>query len=72
MASEQALGIAAQMWGDARTSSTVMDPVLAEVFAEKLDKYIEALQWCGGSADFAFEGQARKGWDGICAPLLTL
>jgi len=31
----------------------------------------EALQWCGGSADFGDGGKARKGWLKICYPLIT-
>jgi len=71
MASEQALGMAARCWCDDRTKKTVMDPVLAEVVAEKLDQFLEALQWCGGSGDFAPEGKARKGWKKVCQPLLN-
>ena len=33
-------------------------------------KYIEALIWCSGSADFAPDGQARVGWESLCAPLI--
>lgn len=72
MATELARGFAAQAWCDERTARTVMDPILAEVFAEKLDQYIEALRWCGGSADFGDGGQARKGWLKVVEPLLKL
>lgn len=72
MATELARGLAAQAWCDDRTRNTVMDPVLAEVFAEKLDAYIEALRWCSGSADFHEGGQARAGWQKLCEPLLSL
>jgi len=34
------------------------------------EKLVEAIQWCGGSADFNDGGKARKGWLKICAPLL--
>lgn len=30
----------------------------------------EALEWCGGSDDFALGGKAYKGWVKICKPLL--
>lgn len=70
MATGIARGLAAQAWCDPRTSNRVMDPELAEVFAEKLDQYLEALRWCGGSADFGDGGQAREGWLKICDPLL--
>ena len=33
-------------------------------------EYKEALIWCGGSADFAHGGRARKGWVKIVLPLL--
>ena len=70
MASEQALGIAARCWCDDRTKKTVMDSVLAEVIAEKIDQLLEALQWCGGSGAFAPKGKAQKGWKKLCQPLL--
>ena len=70
MASEQARSIAANFWRDPRTSKTEMDVVLAEVIAEKIDQYLEALIWCGGSADFGPGGQAEKGWNRCVLPLL--
>jgi len=30
----------------------------------------DALRWCGGSSDFAPGGQARAGWEKVCAPLV--
>jgi len=47
-----------------------MDSKLATVFAEVIDEYIEAIQWCSGSADFGEGGQARDGWNKIMPPLL--
>jgi hypothetical protein len=47
-----------------------MDSELATVFAEKLDDYIAALQWCGGSPDFNEGGRARIGWEKVVKPLL--
>jgi hypothetical protein len=47
-----------------------MIPSLALVFAEVIDNYIEALQWCSGSGDFQVEGKARKGWNRLCVPLI--
>ena len=70
MASDQARAIASQFWGDPRTRKTEMDVVLAEVIAEKIDEYLDALQWCSGSADFGPGGQAKKGWDRCVRPLL--
>ena len=72
MASELAQGLAAQAWCDPETRHIEMDVALAEAFAERLDRYIEALQWCSGSADFGTGGQARKGWLKLCEPLLKL
>lgn len=69
-ASTLARGIAAQAWCDERTSHLEMDPELTEVFAEKIDQYLDALIWCSGSADFAEGGQAHKGWVKTCVPLL--
>lgn len=62
--------LVAKCWCDPRTDAT-FDPELAEVFAELLDKYIGALQWCSGSDDFQIEGKARVGWDKLCLPLLA-
>jgi len=37
----------------------------------KIDKLIEALQWCSGSDDFQHpDGKARLGWEKLCKPLL--
>jgi hypothetical protein len=46
------------------------DEALVELFEREIDKYKEALQWCGGSNDFQFEGKARKGWEKIVMPLI--
>lgn len=43
MASQKSLEIAARCWCNPRTSSTTMDPVLAEVFAEVLDAAVKEL-----------------------------
>ena len=60
--SRKAMEIAASCWCDPRTDNTSMDPILATVFAEQVDRYIEALIWCSGAADFAPEGRAGKQW----------
>ena len=70
MASELARGIAAQAWCTETTNGIEMDVRLAEAFAERLDEYISALQWCSASEDFQDGGQAREGWLKLCAPLL--
>jgi hypothetical protein len=70
MASETARMAAARAWCNDTTKSKVMDPDLAEAFAEILDGYIEALAWCGGSADFHPGGQAHGGWQKVVVPLL--
>ena len=62
MPSTKAIEVAAQCWCDPRTSNRSMDVELATVFAEQIDRYIEALIWCSGSQDFAEEGIARVGW----------
>lgn len=62
--------IVARCWCDPRVTIEI-DTKLAEVFAEKIAEYIAALQWCGGSADFAPGGQARKGWEKSVLPLIT-
>lgn len=42
---------------------------IARLFAEN-ERLKSALIWCSGSADFQIDGQARKGWERICIPLL--
>lgn len=42
---------------------------LNTVKAER-DALLDALRWCGGSADFGHGGQAREGWQRNVAPLL--
>ncbi len=70
MASEIALKKAAQAWCKPTTETKIMDPELAEAFAEVIDEYREALIWCGGSDDFGHGGRARKGWLKLVHPLL--
>lgn len=70
MASSQARMIAAQCWCDDRVSDRVMDVKLAEVFAEQIDEYLEALQWISGAEDFQDGGKARIGFEKIVRPLL--
>ena len=41
-----------------------------ERLSDKLEKAVEALLWCSGSADFNEGGVAREGWLKVCAPLL--
>jgi len=61
---------AAQIWCKKTTKNIAMDIYLAIEFARLIDKYREALIWCSGSADFASDGKAYKGWLKICQPLL--
>ena len=42
---------------------------VAELESVMSDAY-DALIWCGGSADFAPEGQARLGWERVVIPVL--
>lgn len=62
---------AAQAWCTSETESIDMDPRLADAFAQILEQYINALCWCGGCADFAPGGQAAKGWERVCRPLIS-
>lgn len=62
--------VAAKCFSDPRVSHINMDPVLAVVFAEAIGEYIDALQWCEGSYDFAEDGRARVGWKKIVEPLI--
>ena len=72
MASKLARGIAAQAWCQPLTKSKAMDVELCEAFAEVLEKYIAALRWCSGSADFGPGGQAEVGYAKIRDRLLPL
>ncbi len=52
----------------------VPDTVAADVRKRVLahvDKLEEALIWCSGSPSFAKEGEAREGWEKVCAPLIA-
>ena len=71
MSSNFAKEVAAQCWCKPTTEKKVMDVELAEAFATVLDEYIDALRWCGGSADFGEGGQARIGWNNIVAHLIS-
>ncbi len=62
---------AAQVWCTEKTKHKEMDVELAEEFANILDEYIDALIWCSGSADFGPGGQAEKGFNKICRPLIS-
>lgn len=61
---------AAQVWCSKETENIEFDVRLAKAFTRILDDYIEALRWCGGSADFQEGGKARKGWERIVKPLI--
>ena len=45
-------------------------PEVVEGLINEIEKLRDALQWCGGSADFGYEGKAHAGWVKICKPLL--
>ena len=70
MPSEKAIQLAASCWCDERTSATEMDTNLATVFAELIDEYREALQWCGGASDFHSGGKAFIGYRKLADKLL--
>jgi len=36
---------------------------------ERIEKLLDALRWCSGSADFGEGGQAREGWLILVQPL---
>ena len=44
---------------------------LARNQQQRIKELENALLWCSGSPDFAPEGQARKGWERVCQPLLV-
>ena len=71
MASELAMRKAVRAWTTEETRHIAMDEKLVKAFEDILDKYIDALIWSSGSADFAEGGQAREGWLKICQPLLN-
>lgn len=66
-----ALEVAARIWCMPKTEKLVMIPELTEEFARKIDKYLDALIWCSGSADFGRGGKAELGWKKLCEPLLN-
>jgi hypothetical protein len=70
-ASSFARGVAAQAWCQSKTRHTEMDVDLAEEFALILEKYIDALLWCSGSADFGPGGKGEEGWKSLCLPLVN-
>lgn len=65
-----ALQKVAVAWCGEKTSHKEMDTELAKEFAGILDKYIEALIWCSGSADFGPGGKAEAGWKKVREELL--
>lgn len=68
-ASPQARSIAAQCWCDRRTKDVVFDPILAEVFAETIGKYLEALQWVNANKHLLDE-HAMVNYEKIIEPLI--
>ena len=70
MASKLALEKVAVAWCTPETEFKIMDVDLAIAFANILDKYIEALTWCSGSADFGPSGIAYEGYNRIRKELL--
>ena len=61
-----------EMVMDSEDPVVMMLKVVGKVTAlEKMQaKLVDALSWCSGSADFGPGGQAHKGWQKGCAPLL--
>ena len=48
MASENALGVAARCWCEPITETRIMDPALAEVFAGRVDGYLNLIEAAWG------------------------
>lgn len=70
MPSKEAMQIAAQCWCDPRTETRVMDPDLAQVFAEKLDaereKLVDIIELAWGLIANAYGGDwgsASEEWE---------
>src|SRR5688572_2265632 len=65
MPSEMALGVAARLWCEPSTERINMIPELAELFAEKVDKYHEIMDLAWGvianAGDGDWEGESA-GW----------
>lgn len=72
MPSKKAIEVAAQIWCEPCTETNSFDPEVAMVVARKIDEYIQALQWCGGSLDFSQGGKARVGWERMANRLLRV
>jgi hypothetical protein len=72
MVSKIAAQKTSQVWCHPETEKIIFDAKVAIKFAELLDKYIDALQWCSGSGDFGPGGKAEEGWKKICKPLLEM
>lgn len=62
--------VAAQCWCHPLAVTSEMDTDLAMVFALQIDKYVNALRWCGASEDFQMDGDRRVGWNVIVEPLV--
>ena len=70
MSSDLAMKIALKAWQTERTDDADYNVYLAKAFADILDKYIIALQWMSGAADFDKDGKARASYEKIVLPLL--
>lgn len=59
-------------WNESRIKLFIRQSLteIVEEYEKEIDKYKDALIWCSGSSDFQLEGQARKGWEKLCVPLL--
>ena len=71
MPTKLALEKVATAWRTPETENKIMDAELGIAFADILDKYIEALIWCSGSADFGPDGIAFDGYNKIREELLS-
>lgn len=59
--------------GGASQAALAIDALCAERVAKLIaerDRLREALIWCSGSPSFQVGGEAREGWERVCAPLI--
>jgi len=57
-------------YDDKHRAYALLREAYQQLLAER-DALLDALRWCGGSADFGHGGQAREGWQRKVAPLFA-
>ena len=55
-----------------RDAGLVIEGPERQRIADEIERLRAALRWCSASADFAPDGQFRKDWEKIVAPLVNL